>query len=146
LALLAKFQLLQQGLVKNYEGAKMLTATEIAIAHVASPLLRLRIRSINTVNWSRVFKGNFGMRLEAVADVWEEIDKPAYVRIKHLLWALYYLKIYPTDECACAMFGISAPTWRRWTREVIDMIRALDVVRVRIFLDPLLLSSPVSAD
>ena len=84
------------------------------------------------------FRETFGMRLPIVSKVWlmlwEENLLPEGGGPKHLLWALYFLKVYPLQAPGCAAVGtsggaINLKTHRKWVWSFIKAVSELmDVV------------------
>jgi hypothetical protein len=57
----------------------------------------------------RRFRGLFGARIEIVLKVWsmllEDGLRPKKSKPKHLLWTLYFLKVYPREAPGCSAVG-----------------------------------------
>jgi hypothetical protein len=69
------------------------------------------------------FRSFFGISLEVVLNLWGLFAKHnlhlCKVKIKHLLWALYFMKVYPTELPSCLLLGgshgaIDPKTMRKW--------------------------------
>ena len=97
---------------------------------------------------ARRFREFFGTTLRVVETLWslllrEEI-RPSGGRPWHLLWALYFLKVYPKEGPGCAVVGgggggIDPKTHRKWVWAFIEAISELvdEVVSVfdcRVFI------------
>ena len=50
--------------------------------------------------------------------------------IKHLLWALYFLKLYNPEKVSAVACGVDEKTYRKWLWEVLEVLGELDLVRV----------------
>ena len=61
----------------------------------------------------RVFRAHFGICLEAVVMIWSYLTIPS-VEPKHLLWSLYFLKVYPLVDVATTWAKTSKKTWINW--------------------------------
>jgi hypothetical protein len=51
---------------------------------------------------NKIYLEFFGVSLEVTLDIWNYISKaPLFVlKENHLLWTLYFLKVYPTENVA----------------------------------------------
>ena len=65
----------------------------------------------------RGFKSLFGVSLETVNALWNLIS--GRHEPMHLLWALYFLKVYPTDDVFQAQFKTSKRTLRKHVKNVL---------------------------
>ena len=72
------------------------------------------------------FKASFGISVEVCIVVWNKyIAKFPNATHKHLLWGIYFLKTYPKESVAAALFGTSEKTFRKHTRVVVERIGSL---------------------
>ena len=60
---------------------------------------------------------------------------PNKAKIKHLLWELYFMKVYPTEPPSCSVLGgsrgaIDPKTMRKWVWMLIQKIAKLGLVVV----------------
>ena len=86
----------------------------------------------------RRFRSFFGARYDIVKMVWEMLGegglRPEKCEPKHLLWALYFLKVYPREAPGCAAVGgskgaIDPKTMRKWVWLMLERIADLaDIV------------------
>jgi hypothetical protein len=85
---------------------------------------------------ARHFRALFGCCAEVTRKLWlMQVDNeflPQGVTIKHLLWTLMFLKVYPTDRPMSMMTKADPKTFRKWIDLVLDAIS---------FLEPLVVSS-----
>jgi len=90
----------------------------------------------------RRFRGLFGARIEIVLKVWsmllEDGLRPKKSKPKHLLWTLYFLKVYPREAPGCSAVGgskgaIDPKTLRKWVWLFIEKIAELADEVVSIF-------------
>jgi hypothetical protein len=90
---------------------------------------------------ARHFREFFGISIVVVEKVWELLERdsilPEGSDPKHLLWALYFMKVYPKQGPGCAVVGAShgavAPkTYHKWVWAFIDAIADLLDVVVRL--------------
>jgi hypothetical protein len=72
------------------------------------------------------------LSVNEVQKLWTECHEISGVRTpfdrpEYLLWALYYLKVYPTwdDQMAIAT-GVSEKTLRKWVGIVVDYLSTID--------------------
>jgi hypothetical protein len=87
---------------------------------------------------ARLFHEFFGISVRVVKILWELVvqDKlrPRGGHPEHLLWALYFIKVYPKQGPGCSVVGASAgaidpKTHRKWVWAYIEAIAVLvDVV------------------
>ena len=90
----------------------------------------------------RRFHGLFGVRIEILLKVWsmllEDGLRPKKSKPKHLLWTLYFLKVYPREAPGCSAVGgskgaIDPKTLRKWVWLFIERIAELADEVVSIF-------------
>jgi hypothetical protein len=83
----------------------------------------------------RAFKSLFLYSDENVADLWSILDTKAFLESRgnklpfqphHLLWTLYYLKVYPTWDQMALTTGITEKTLRKWVDIVVQHLAAID--------------------
>jgi hypothetical protein len=88
------------------------------------------------------FRSLFGARFEIVLKVWlmlwEDGLRPKKSKPKHLLWTLYFLKVYPSEAPGCSAVGgskgaIDPKTLRKWVWLFIERIAKLADEAVSIF-------------
>ena len=76
------------------------------------------------------FNGLFGITPHVCSILWgllkEEMSH--YIKHKHLLWTLYFLRHYPTHHEMSAWCGVSRVTVYKYVWEIIDMISKLPLV------------------
>jgi hypothetical protein len=82
----------------------------------------------------RRFRSLFGARIAIVMKVWlmlwEEGLRPEKSKPKHLLWTLYFLKVYPREAPGCSAAGgskgaIDPKTLQKWVWLFIECIAEL---------------------
>lgn len=93
---------------------------------------------------ARHFREFFGASVGAVEAVWDRLVHhgllPEKGRPKHLLWALYFLKVYPKQGPGCSVVGgcagaVDPKTFRKWVWAFIKAIAELEEVVVSIFFN-----------
>ena len=91
----------------------------------------------------RRFRSYFGCGVEVAVEVWNALVNFAILpdegQILHLLWALYFMKCYPTEETACAAAGghtgaIDPKTHRKYIWPFIEAIANLEPYVVSVVL------------
>src|SRR5690242_2975182 len=73
----------------------------------------------------QIIHAHFGLCLSAITLVWLLIAETAHlheVRPIHLLWALHFLKVYPTEDIAANFFGTSWQTYHKWVWKVLGLL------------------------
>ena len=103
--------------------------------------LQLSIRLVETAKSSlgmprmssRMFVSLFGCSAYIAAFVWIKIVSekllPPHGRLHHLLWTLYWLKTYSTNDSICSAFRIgSDKTFTWWRDRFVEAMAQLDVV------------------
>lgn len=77
----------------------------------------------------RKFRAFFGVSPYTCEILWISIqNKRQNTEIKHLLWCLFFLKRYNTENVNAAIIGVDEKTFRLWTWYFIEKIAELDVV------------------
>jgi hypothetical protein len=80
------------------------------------------------------FRSFFGARKEIFLKVWGMLGEgslcPKNSKPKHLLWALYFLKVYPREGPGCSAVGgskgaIDPKTMRKWVWLFLERIAEL---------------------
>ena len=92
-----------------------------ALHHTACMVYRLR-----TLH-ERQYKSFFGASIETICVLWYLLDdrqsRPSF-SMKHLFWALAWLKQYTTETVLAANMGTTPKTFRNRVREVLEAINA----------------------
>ena len=74
-------------------------------------------------------KSFFRVELSTLLIVWDKIRSDP-IQMEHLLYGLYFLKVYPTESVACGVFRVQEKTWRKWVKIVIKKISLLKLVSI----------------
>jgi hypothetical protein len=69
----------------------------------------------------RRFRSAFGLGTHEANEVYSFVKSCSSP--KHFLWALHFLKVYPTESLGSCFSGASENTWKKWCQK---MIRLLD--------------------
>jgi hypothetical protein len=108
--------------------------------HAARNIQNRTSRIVGTAEMEeRHFCKLFGACMEIVIHLWEMIEKgdllPEKSKPKHLLWTLYFLKVYPREGPGCSAVGgsggaVDPKTLRKWVWLFVERIDELadDVV------------------
>jgi hypothetical protein len=83
---------------------------EALFLHNARDIQNRTSRSVGTAAMEdRRFCGLFGVRIKIILKVWpmllEDGLRPKKSKPKHLLWMLYFLKVYPREAPGCSAVG-----------------------------------------
>jgi hypothetical protein len=77
----------------------------------------------------RQFRALFGVSIQTVIILWQflqtiqsSIDLPFVLHPSYLLWALYFMKVYPSCDVACNKWQCDAKTFRLWAWRVIFLL------------------------
>jgi hypothetical protein len=123
-----------------YEAMRTGDETEDAVFfRAARDIMNRTARNVGSAAMEyRRFRSFFGARYNIVKMVWDMLGegglRPEKCEPKHLLWALYFLKVYPREAPGCAAVGgskgaIDPKTMRKWVWLVLERIADLaDVV------------------
>jgi hypothetical protein len=116
---------------------------EAVFLHDARDIQNRTSRCVGTAAMEdRRFRSLFGARIEIVLKVWsmllEDGLRPKKSKPKHLLWTLYFLKVYPREAPGCSAVGgskgvIDQKTLRKWVWLFIERIAKLADKVVSIF-------------
>jgi hypothetical protein len=97
---------------------------EAVFLHDTQDIQNRTSRSIRTAAMEdRRFCSLFGVRMEIVIMVWDMLGegslRPEKSQPKHLLWTLYFLKVYPREGPGCSSVGgskgaVDTKTLRKW--------------------------------
>src|SRR5690242_2868765 len=97
---------------------------------LAAPVIN--IENTETKMFDRSFRAHFGMSVAVCRQIWlllEESDcLPEKCVATFLLWALYFLKTYNTEDVASARFNCTPKTYRKWVWKVLHCIYNLNLV------------------
>jgi len=77
----------------------------------------------------RHFRAHFGISPITCAILWKKLVDNAVLpqgrKPVHLLWALYFLNRYETEEVAASTFGVDEETYRKWYWKLVVAIAKL---------------------
>jgi hypothetical protein len=79
-----------------------------------------------------IFKGHYGCSISTIYQIWNLLVVnnliPPKGLVKHLYWALGYMKTYETYIGFTNKFGCSEKTFRKWVHSFIRAISSLKIV------------------
>ena len=100
--------------------------------HLSHMHFNLSISTSPELNLRR-FKALFGVSpdiccliYENLVDVW-----PNGGQVKHILYALGFLKRYDTDDARRCLLGEDKKTIHKWTMEMVQLISQMDIVSIK---------------
>ena len=78
----------------------------------------------------RSFIAFYGTTPEIISECWERVQSGiAPGKLKHLLWAFMFMKLYLPEDVMCILVGTSKPTFRKWVWKIIECL-ALESIEV----------------
>ena len=114
--------------------------TSAAVHRIAEESILHRLSNRKKENARRQFVAAFGINPRVAAAIWNRLDGkdllPKNMMVKHLLWALLFLKMYQPEKVLCCWCGADEKTYRTWIWDVIDILGELDLVRRDCLVDP----------
>ena len=82
----------------------------------------------------RVFRAKFGLPSEVLPLLWFKLASMLHSsgqKAIHLLWTLFWLKVYPTDDVCADTWGVTANTFNLHRLTVLDVMHStLNEVRL----------------
>jgi hypothetical protein len=86
--------------------------------------------------FNRQWKSAFGASPEVYCLLWNKINEyktmPTGIDPKHLLWVLYFLKVYDTEHNSAHSLGkVDETTYQKWSELFVDAISYLECKVVR---------------
>eukprot|EP00171_Calliarthron_tuberculosum_P023599 IDg23599t1 len=101
------------------------TAETFVLAASHSNYTNNRMNTITEVK----FLALFGTTPAYCRVLWEQIGPPSNAELRHLLFALLFLKMYGNEEQNAAIFHVSVRTFRMWSWVFIKLIAALPTIQ-----------------
>ena len=103
-----------------------------AVHRIAEESVLHRISNRRTEKSRRRFVAAFGINPRVVASIWNRIQAkdlaPDGMLVKHLLWALYFLKTYQPEAYTANRCQVDENTYWKWLWIVLDVLGELDLV------------------
>ena len=83
-----------------------------------------------------LFKAFFGVTPHVCSIIWKMINRKAqfFLKKKHLLWALYFLRQYGTYNNMKVIFGASRVTISKYLWKTIDLLAEMQVVSINLYV------------
>ena len=73
----------------------------------------------------RQFRALFGIPTDCIEEIYDHIkDNNFGVEEENLLWTLYFLKVYPTENVAELFIGKTAKTFKKWVMLTLDLLNS----------------------
>ena len=112
----------------NQQSHLVMSFTRLWFTNRACDLMN--IRNASNTTWSRAFKAHFGVSIQVLLHIWQALNEagPAAFEREHLLWAMFFLKVYASEATSCSLFGVTPKTWRKWVCVVVTSISELECV------------------
>lgn len=84
------------------------------------------------VSSERRVRSLFGVSTSVMTHVWRMIrlSVDRSLRAQHLLWALYFLKVYPTETAAAAVLHVDEKTFRKYLWPMVYELATMRLVSV----------------
>ena len=107
--------------------------TAAAVHRLAEEPILHRLSNRKKENVRRRFVSSFGLNPHVVAMIWNRLDDkdllPKDMMVKHLLWALLFLKTYQPTGDSAPRCGADEKTYRKWVWIALDALGEMDLVR-----------------
>ena len=112
----------------------------MALANATSADFEYEASTIITASRShttfiRKFRAHFGTTPQICEKLWKMLDPCDQIneraKLKHLLWALLFMKIYGTESVLSSLVGVSEKTFRKWVWLFVEAISYLESEVVR---------------
>lgn len=102
--------------------------------NIAKTIIRTRLTRGSV--FKRRFKANFGVSLNVFREIWTLIrDKNEYnIQRHHLMWALFFLKVYAIENVMHTVLIKDEKTLRKWTKTTAYFFSKLSMVKLTFFL------------
>ena len=87
----------------------------------------------------RKVHAHFGVSLDIAIMIWQLILLSEYqwdigIKATHLIWTLYFLKVYPTGDTGSARCGVDEKTFRKYVYYMIEIVLPLVLPQVRLVI------------
>jgi hypothetical protein len=81
-------------------------------------------------NFNRKLRSHFGVSEDVLNTLWTLVHplQPPAGKAKYLLWALYYLKVYPTDVVGSSTCQVDKKTYTKWINVYFSLMAGLNLV------------------
>ena len=110
------------------------TELEQEFRHLGLSLLGIQYDHTNSILiQNRRFRSHYGTGWVVVAHLWRELESAMIeiaegrnIKKKHLLWCLYFFKLYDTEATCATRFHTTEKTFRERCRQCIDLMALLE--------------------
>lgn len=79
---------------------------------------------------ARKFRAFFGVSVHIATDFWPLIPYRSDDKIKYLVWALMFLKIFDTEQVHAMLTGCDGKSLRKWYKEYVELLSNIPTVRL----------------
>jgi hypothetical protein len=119
----------------------MAARLQIDIIYEAERILFVAKQIIKQNCTLRVWRAHFGVSPSCALILWlllkitaAECAVPYVILPRHLFWALYWMKVYNTEDVSCAFLHCDPKTFRLWVWRVLALLfYGLDTVHILFF-------------
>ena len=100
-------------------------------------IINMSVVDEDSTHFDRTWKSHFGVSVEVASKVWDlmigEELVPKSATVRNLLWALHWLKCYPTESVGASKVGVCDRKWRDVTTDFLLHMSYLEerIVSVR---------------
>lgn len=84
--------------------------------------------SFHSATWNRHIRSHFGVSFEVIIDVDDLLSIQSSDERTHLLWALFFLKVYNTENVSARFWKVTEKTYRKHLHPMIEKIAGLPLV------------------
>ena len=70
----------------------------------------------------RKFAAHFGIAKETMKILWlhiQSLDTDGIFKLKHLLWTLYFMKVYNSSDVSASFWKVDPKTYSKWVWKLI---------------------------
>jgi hypothetical protein len=104
------------------------------LRQIGLEVLGMKDRKVSYSRCDRIFRSCFGCSIRVSAVCWNRMVDSGTIPTKgcpkHLFWALSLLRSYGTESYYCALYGVDAYTFRKWSWAFINAIARLKTVSI----------------
>jgi hypothetical protein len=109
------------------------TAGVLAMRRAGCRILNTPVTHATTLTWKRTFKSHFGSSVEIAAQLFQLLVEGGLrsrgnFRTDHVLWALFHLKVYATEEVSARAMNTSKTSFKRAVDPIVRAIALLQLV------------------
>ena len=109
------------------------------VSSAAHPIIR-RAVDVERVTHLRLFSEHFCVSPWVTSCIWNRmIDHdclPDKANLKHLLWTLFFMKVYATEFVLASACECDPVTYRKWVHLILEALNELEAYVVSQLIDP----------